>query len=95
MFFGESMYAEATDASKIALAALVAHLRGHGLEMIDCQQNTSHLASLGGREIARKAFVAHVRRAVAEPPIPWQFDKRVLAALTSPAAPAAPSGIER
>lgn len=81
MFFGESMYADVSDASKIALAALVAHLREHGLEMIDCQQNTSHLASLGGREIARKAFVAHVRRAVAEPPIPWQFDKRVLAML--------------
>lgn len=81
MFFGESMYADVSDASKIALAALVAHLREHGLEMIDCQQNTSHLASLGGREIARKAFVAHVRRAVAEPPIPWQFDKRVLSML--------------
>lgn len=81
MFFGESMYADVSYASKIALAALVAHLREHGLEMIDCQQNTSHLASLGGREIARKAFVAHVRRAVAEPPIPWQFDKRVLAML--------------
>ena len=81
MFFGESMYADVSDASKIALAALVAHLREHGLEMIDCQQNTSHLASLGGREIARKAFVAHVRRAVAEPPIPWQFDKRVFAML--------------
>lgn len=81
MFFGESMYADVSDASKIALAALVAHLREHGLEMIDCQQNTSHLASLGGCEIARKAFVAHVRRAVAEPPIPWQFDKRVLAML--------------
>ncbi|KVG65794.1 hypothetical protein WS80_12045 [Burkholderia pseudomultivorans] len=64
--------------------------------MIICQQNTSHLASLGGREIARKAFVAHVRRAVAEPPIPWQFDKRVLAALTAARTePAAPSGIER
>lgn len=95
MFFGESMYADVTDASKIALATLVAHLREQGLEMIDCQQNTSHLASLGGREIARKAFVAHVRSAVAEPPIPWQFDKRVLAALTSPAETAAPSGTER
>ncbi|KVG33951.1 hypothetical protein WJ30_07780 [Burkholderia diffusa] len=60
-----------------------------------CRQNTSHLASLGGREIARKAFVAHVRRAVAEPPIPWQFDKRVLAALTGSAGPATPSGTQR
>ncbi len=95
MFFGESMFADVTDASKIALAALVAHLREHGLEMIDCQQNTSHLASLGGREIARNAFVAHVRRAVAEPPIPWQFDKRVLVGLTGCSEPAASHGIVR
>lgn len=88
MFFGESMYAHASDASKIALAALVAHLREHRVEMIDCQQNTSHLASLGGREIARKTFVAHVRRAVAEPSIPWRFDKRVVAGLLGQAASA-------
>lgn len=56
--------------------------------MIDCQQNTSHLASLGGREIARKAFVAHVRRAVAEPPISWRFDKTVVAGLLGQAASA-------
>ncbi|HEY4350759.1 MAG TPA: leucyl/phenylalanyl-tRNA--protein transferase [Paraburkholderia sp.] len=82
MFFGESMFAEATDASKIALAALVAHLQHHEIEMIDCQQNTSHLASLGGREIARKAFVAHVRASVDAPHIPWRFDKSVLLDLT-------------
>nr|WKF56229.1 Leucyl/phenylalanyl-tRNA--protein transferase [Paraburkholderia busanensis] len=81
MFFGESMFAEVTDASKIALAALVGHLRRHGIELIDCQQNTSHLASLGGREIARKAFVAHVRATVGAPPIPWGFDKEVLGEL--------------
>jgi leucyl/phenylalanyl-tRNA---protein transferase len=79
MFFGESMFAHKTDASKIALSALVAHLRRHKIEMIDCQQNTAHLASLGGREIARRAFVAHVKRAVGETPIPWRFDKSVLA----------------
>ena len=78
MFFGESMFAHATDASKIALAALVCHLRRHEIEMIDCQQNTSHLASLGGREIARKTFLAHVRASVEASPIPWRFDKTVL-----------------
>ncbi|RKP52351.1 leucyl/phenylalanyl-tRNA--protein transferase [Trinickia fusca] len=78
MFFGESMFAHVTDASKIALAALVGHLRRHEIEMIDCQQNTSHLASLGGREIARKAFVAHVHKAVAAEPIVWRFDKTAL-----------------
>ncbi|TCK43883.1 leucyl/phenylalanyl-tRNA--protein transferase [Paraburkholderia sp. BL8N3] len=78
MFFGESMFAHRSDASKIALAALVGHLRRHEIEMIDCQQNTSHLASLGGREIARRAFVTHLRGAVAQPPIPWHFDKTAL-----------------
>ncbi|SAK70084.1 leucyl/phenylalanyl-tRNA--protein transferase [Caballeronia catudaia] len=78
MFFGESMFARETDASKIALAALVGHLRRNQIEMIDCQQNTSHLASLGGREIARRAFVAHLRGATAQPAIGWRFDKTVL-----------------
>ncbi|PXW27260.1 leucyl/phenylalanyl-tRNA--protein transferase [Paraburkholderia caballeronis] len=91
MFFGESMFAALTDASKIALAALVAHLRRHGVELIDCQQNTSHLASLGGREIARRAFVAHVRATVNDASIPWRFDKSVLADLVrrQPVDPAA------
>jgi leucyl/phenylalanyl-tRNA--protein transferase len=78
MFFGESMFADVSDASKIALAALVGHLRRHEIEMIDCQQNTPHLASLGGREIARTTFVAHVRTAVAAAGIPWRFDKTAL-----------------
>ncbi|SIT38025.1 Leucyl/phenylalanyl-tRNA--protein transferase [Paraburkholderia ribeironis] len=86
MFFGESMFAQVTDASKMALAALVGHLRRHEIEMIDCQQNTSHLASLGGREIARKAFIAHVRASVEAPPIPWRFDKTVLLELVARAA---------
>ena len=84
MFFGESMFASATDASKIALAALVAHLRRHGVALIDCQQNTAHLASLGGHEIGRKAFVAHVRATVDAARIPWRFDKEVLADLVAP-----------
>lgn len=86
MFFGESMFAHVRDASKIAFAGLVGHLRRHEIEMIDCQQNTPHLASLGGREIARKAFVAHVRTAVAGAPIPWRFDKTALLELLPRAA---------
>jgi leucyl/phenylalanyl-tRNA--protein transferase len=78
MFFGESMFAHRTDASKIALSALVGHLRHQGVTMIDCQQNTSHLASLGGREIRRAAFLNHVRSVVEAPPIPWLFDKTAL-----------------
>ncbi|HEX7931502.1 MAG TPA: leucyl/phenylalanyl-tRNA--protein transferase [Paraburkholderia sp.] len=86
MFFGESMFANVTDASKMALAALVGHLRRHEIEMIDCQQNTSHLASLGGREIARKAFIAHVRASVDAPRIAWRFDKTVLLDMLAQAA---------
>lgn len=71
MFYGESMFARASDASKIALAALVALLRREGVAMIDCQQNTRHLASLGGREISREAFCAHVAAAVRRPSIDW------------------------
>ena len=78
MFFGESMFAHRTDASKIALAALCAHLRRHGVKMIDCQQNTGHLARMGGQEIARDAFIRHLQAATAEPVLPWQFDKSVL-----------------
>jgi len=78
MIYGESMFAQRTDASKIALATLVGHARRHDVEMIDCQQNTAHLSSLGGREIPRARFLEHLRRAIAEAPIPWSFDKSAL-----------------
>jgi leucyl/phenylalanyl-tRNA---protein transferase len=55
----------------------------------------SHLASLGGREIARRAFVAQVRRAVAEPAIPRRFDKTALAVLVGRAGPTAAGHTER
>ena len=60
MFFGESMFSHQTDASKIALAALVAFCRASAIPLIDCQQNTHHLASLGAREIGRREFEAHL-----------------------------------
>jgi len=72
--FGESMFTRVPDASKIALAALVALCRAHGIECIDCQQNTSHLASLGAREIPREEFVAAVARRVKERAPAWKFE---------------------
>ena len=60
MFYGESMFARRTDASKIALAALVCFARESGIELVDCQQNTRHLASMGAREISREAFERHL-----------------------------------
>jgi leucyl/phenylalanyl-tRNA--protein transferase len=75
MFFGESMFAHATDASKIALAALVAFCRGHRIELIDCQQATTHLASFGAREIARAQFEQHLARSTSQPEPPsWTYD---------------------
>jgi leucyl/phenylalanyl-tRNA--protein transferase len=74
MVFGESMFAHVTDASKIALCALVAFCRAHGVDMIDCQQNTGHLASLGAQEINREAFVAHVANVLTRPAPAWHFD---------------------
>lgn len=88
MFYGESMFAHRSDASKIALAALCAFLAGRGVSMIDCQQETEHLASLGARPIGRAQFIAHVRHAVAQPDIvPWWFDKAVLATYTAARTP--------
>ena len=69
MFYGESMFARVTDASKVALAYLVAFLRSQGVAMIDCQQETGHLASLGAAPIPRSAFLAHLRAAIREPAI--------------------------
>lgn len=60
MFFGESMFTRVTDASKAAYAALLAMLRRLGFTMVDCQQSTGHLASLGAREISRKEFLARI-----------------------------------
>ncbi|MES2933442.1 MAG: leucyl/phenylalanyl-tRNA--protein transferase [Pseudomonadota bacterium] len=69
MFYGESMFARVTDASKIALAYLVHFLKKNGVSMIDCQQETRHLASLGAAPISRTQFVARLRLELAKPPI--------------------------
>jgi len=71
MFFGESMFSRIPNASKIALAALVALLRREGVAMIDCQQSTAHLASLGAREIRRSQFLQRLAEAVHMDPINW------------------------
>ncbi len=57
-FFGESMVSRTTDASKVALAWLVARLRVGGFTLLDCQFQTAHLASLGAVEIGRDDYVA-------------------------------------
>jgi len=86
--FGESMFARRADASKIALAALVSFCRRHGIAMIDCQQNTSHLASLGALEMPRARFLSHVARARHLAGPQWRFEpvywSELLPARTSP-----------
>ncbi|GGE80643.1 leucyl/phenylalanyl-tRNA--protein transferase [Sphingomonas prati] len=57
-FFGESMFSRCRDASKVALAHLVARLRCGGYKLLDCQFITDHLASLGAVEIRRSAYVS-------------------------------------
>src|SRR4030066_154330 len=64
VFFGESMFARATDASKVALVALVSKLREWGFVLIDCQIPSAHLTSLGAEEIARSAFLTELERAL-------------------------------
>ena len=75
MFFGESMFAHRTDASKLALAALIAFCRAEGIALIDCQQETGHLASLGGRPVPRAEFERHLASSVGQPPpARWAYD---------------------
>lgn len=57
LFAGESMFHHATDASKVALASLVAHLRARGYRLFDIQQWTSHTGSLGAVEIPRAEYL--------------------------------------
>ena len=64
MFFGESMFARQTDASKVALVALVEKLKCDGFELIDCQQETHHLASFGARPIPRHDFVQRLKELI-------------------------------
>ncbi len=71
-FFGESMFARATDASKIALAHLVLFLQRHHVKFIDCQMVTNHLSTLGARPIDRLEFIARVAQGVDQPDLPWQ-----------------------
>lgn len=60
VFFGESMFSRATDASKVALAFLVDHLLERDYRMIDCQIYSEHLISLGAEEIPRQQFTSYL-----------------------------------
>ena len=71
--FGESMFARRSDASKIALAALVGMTLSQGVEWIDCQQVTEHLAFMGAGPVDRASFSQALRTARDQAGIRWEF----------------------
>jgi len=75
-FFGESMFARAGDASKIAFAALVEQLARWKIDLIDCQVATSHLARFGARSVSRARYLDALRRELSKPTRRgrWSFD---------------------
>ena len=66
-FFGESMFAEMSDASKVALVQLTGHLKSWNYHLIDCQMPSDHLIRLGARLIPRYAFISQIRDAMDQP----------------------------
>lgn len=72
--YGESMFTRKSNSSKIALAALVGFCSANGIEQIDCQQNTPHLASLGANEVSRAHFLEGVDVAIRKPAPRWHFE---------------------
>jgi leucyl/phenylalanyl-tRNA--protein transferase len=77
VFFGESMFARAPDASKVAFVALVDQLVRWGITLIDCQVHTSHMARFGAEEWPRVRYLAALKQALARPTRrgPWRFDQ--------------------
>ena len=74
MFYGESMFSRATDASKVALVSLVSFLKAKGFPMIDCQMRTPLLESLGAREIPRRDFLRKLAALVNYPEHPGRWN---------------------
>jgi leucyl/phenylalanyl-tRNA--protein transferase len=66
VFFGESMFAHVSDASKVAFAVLLGHLHAWGFRLVDCQVHTDHLERFGARSWPRGEFLSLLRRAVAD-----------------------------
>lgn len=77
IFYGESMFAHATDASKIAFVHAVQFLQQQGVPIIDCQVHTDHLASLGAREIEHDDFIAYLQQYNLQS-LPEQMSQQIL-----------------
>jgi len=76
MFYGESMFSRATDASKVALVKLVEVLKSRGFPLIDCQVHTPLLESLGAREIPRREFLRALASLVNYPEAPMKWNAK-------------------
>jgi len=74
--FGESMFSQSTDSSKIALAALVSLCKKNDILQIDCQQNTTHLTTLGAGVISREKFHENIAAGIKQIGPVWTFDVR-------------------
>lgn len=76
VFFGESMFAHMTDASKVAFASFVQKLQHWGYRLIDCQVESEHLNSLGATQIPRRQFIEHLNQWCDTPAEPhdWHFE---------------------
>ena len=76
MFYGESMFSREPDASKVALVRLAQQLQQWEFGLIDCQMETTHLASMGAHTMPRAAFIARLAELVNLPhhPGPWTFN---------------------
>ncbi len=79
VFFGESMFSRASNASKVAFVHLVRQLEAWGYTLIDCQVPSAHLESLGAEEIRRRDFLALLDKALVLPDRkgPWRFDSNL------------------
>lgn len=73
-FFGESMFATKSNASKVGFIALVNWLQQHDFSLVDCQVTTSHLQSLGAREIDRQQFIEHLDKLTAQTGHPGKWN---------------------
>lgn len=75
-FFGESMFARASNASKVAFVSLVRQLDAWDFDLVDCQVQTDHLSSLGGEPISRRRFLSILSTSLAHETLkgPWAFD---------------------
>lgn len=76
IFFGESMFADVPDASKVAFATLLANLVHWEFDLVDCQSYTEHLATFGAEDWPREDFLAVLERSLRRPtrPAPWTFE---------------------